>query len=137
MPQHCRLCNGQSMVLWQPCHCWTSACRKWPLIRHSSWMWERPLIINVFDVVEGHLLGLRCLKACWLAGNLALTLDPQSEQPCFSAEVYAHEMGLADEMDDTKLTYALEMVRGLFSAWAAGHGVQPYELPGAAKPPDR
>jgi hypothetical protein len=81
--------------------------------------------------------GLRHLKARWPAGNLALTLDPQSEQPCFSAEVYAHEMGLADEMDDTKLTYALEMVRGLFSGWSASHGVQPYQLPAAAKPTDR
>ena len=51
--------------------------------------------------------------------------------------MYAHELGLADEMDDTKVTYALEMVRGLFSAWATAHGVQPYELPSAAKPPDR
>ncbi len=68
------------------------------------------------------------------AGFLAVTLDPQSEQPCFSAEVYAHEMGLTDELDDTKLTYALEMVRGLFSAWGAASGAPPYELPAPATP---
>ena len=67
-------------------------------------------------------------------GFLAVTLDPQSEQPCFSAEVYAHEMGLTNELDDTKLTYALEMVRGLFSAWGAARGAPPYELPAPATP---
>ena len=91
-------------------------------------------------IVRDDVLVARCVES-WCAvlhaGFLALTMDPQSEQPCFSAEVYAHEMGLTDEMDDTKLTYAFEMVRGLFSAWAAAQGAPPYELPAPAAPAAR
>lgn len=57
------------------------------------------------------------------AGNLVLTLDPNPEQSCFAAEGYANELGIADAAEDTKVSYALLMLRGLFSSWALSRGV--------------
>lgn len=59
-------------------------------------------------------------------GNLALTLDPNSEPSCFAAEAYARDLGAHEAAEDTKVSYALLMLQGLFGAWASSLGV-PHE----------
>lgn len=72
---------------------------------------------------------------CGGAGNLALTLDANPEQSCFAAEGYANELGVADATEDSKVSYALLMLRALFSKWAVSRGLpREHAIEAAATP---
>lgn len=69
-------------------------------------------------------------------GNLVIGLEPGPEQPCFAAEVYARDLGLADAPDDLKVNLGEQMLKGLFRCWAQRCGVAtPDSLPITATMP--
>lgn len=53
-------------------------------------------------------------------GSLALILDPAT---CFSAEIYATEVGLSSHTEETKLNFGGQVISGVFAAWALRKGL--------------